>query len=91
VKSLLPLVLVLAFALSACNTLTNRRSMYADQKVHGTYTRELEEGTVGKHQTVDQQYSESQAEKRYPKLVPGEKKPATPATGVTTPPTALPQ
>jgi hypothetical protein len=78
VKSLLPLALLAALALSACNTLENRRSLYTTEKVHGPYTRELEEGTWGNPKTVDEQYAESQAAKRYPKILTGEKK-VTPA------------
>jgi hypothetical protein len=74
VKYFLPLFLLVAFSLSACNTLNNRRSMYTYEKVHGPYTRQLEEGTWGQPKTVTEEYAEQQRVKRGPKLVPGEKK-----------------
>ena len=74
VKFVLPLTLVAAFALSACNTIENRRSLYHNTKVHGPYTRSLEEGTWGETKPVDEQYSETQAQKKRPKLTPGQKK-----------------
>ena len=77
VKFVLPLALLAAFALSACNTMENRRSLYTTERVHGPYTRQLEEGTWGNPQTVDEQYAEAQEQKKRPKLTPGEKKPAT--------------
>lgn len=94
-KSLFPLVLVAAVALSACDTLTNRRSLYTYQKVHGPYTRQLEEGTWGHPKTVSQEYAEQQKVKKGPKLIPGEKKASssgtTPAGELPpTPETALP-
>jgi hypothetical protein len=76
VKFSLPLACLAALALCACNTLENRRSLYSTQKVHGPYTRELEEGTWGNPKTVDEQYADTQAQKRYPKLIPGATKPA---------------
>ena len=72
-KFLLPLALFAALVLSACNTIENRRSLYTTEKVHGPYTRELEEGTWGNPKTVDEQYADTQAAKRYPKVLPGEK------------------
>ena len=72
----LPLVILAALALCACNTIENRRSLYSIQKVHGPYTRELEEGTWGKPKSVEQEYAETQARKRYPKVIVPEKKPA---------------
>lgn len=80
-KFVLPLALVAAFALSACNTLENRRSFYRTEKVHGPYTRELEEGTWGNPKTVDEEYAEARAHKKRPTLAPGEKKPATSTDG----------
>ncbi len=78
VKFFLPLALLAAFALSACNTLENRRSLYTYEKVHGPYTRELEEGTVYVPQrTVDQQYAASRRAARRPKVIYS--KPATPS------------
>jgi hypothetical protein len=80
VKFFLPLALLAALVLSACNTLENRRSLYSTEKVHGPYTRELEEGNGGSAKTIDQQYAEQRADQRRPKLIPGETKkvPTTP-------------
>jgi hypothetical protein len=96
VKFLLPLALVAACALSACNTLENRRSLYTTEKVHGPYTRQLEEGTWGNPKTVDQEYADAQEQKKRPKIVTGEKKPAAAPSGDTSvpavnPDSALPQ
>lgn len=85
-KFFLPIALFAAFAFSACNTLENRRSFYSTQKVHGPYTRQLEEGTWGNPKTVDEQYAETKTVARRPKLI--EQKPvksageAAPAAGV---------
>lgn len=38
------LALGLAFLISACTTLENRRDLYAPQKVEGPYTRMLQDG-----------------------------------------------
>lgn len=85
-KFFLPLALFAAFALSACNTIENRRSLYSNEKVHGPHTRALEEGTWAEAKSADEQYQESQSSKRYPKLVPGEKKTIKPSdTGHATP------
>jgi hypothetical protein len=81
VKFLLPLVLFAALALSACNTLTNRRAMYWNHKVYGPYSQQLADGSWGRRKTVDQQYAETQARKRHPKIIPGEKKPVPSSTG----------
>ena len=86
VKFVLPLALFAAFALSACNTLENRRSLYTTEKVHGPYTKQLEEGTWGNPKTVDEQYAEAQEQKKWPKLTPGEKKPAATPTSEAVPP-----
>ena len=87
-KFSLPLALFAALALSACNTIENRRSLYTTEKVHGPYTRQLEEGTWGNPKTVDEQYTETQAAKRHPKILPGEKKPAgLPSGGLIVPAT----
>ena len=86
VKFSLPLAIFAALALCACNTIENRRSLYTTEKVHGPYTRQLNEGTWGNPQTVDEQYAETQAAKRYPKVIPGEKKPeAIPPSNVVAP------
>jgi hypothetical protein len=93
VKSLFPLVLVAALALSACDTLTNRRSLYTIQKVHGPYTRQLEEGTWGHPKTVSEEWAEQERAKKAPKLIPGEKKHSpsdAPSTLPPTPETPLP-
>ena len=74
VKLLLPLALVATFALSACNTMENRRSLYTTERVHGPYTRQWDEGTWGNPKTVDQEYEDAKKQKKRPKLTPGEKK-----------------
>ena len=60
VKFALPLILCLAFAMTACNTIENRRSVYAPKKADGPYTRSLNEGSWDDRKTVDEQYQESQ-------------------------------
>ena len=80
VKFLLPLALLAAFAFSACNTVENRRSLYTTEKVHGPYTRHLDEGTWGNPKTVDEEYAEAKKLKKRPKLTPGEKKASTTPT-----------
>ena len=84
VKFLLPLVLFVAFAFSACNTIENRRNFYTNQKVHGPYTRELEEGNWGNPQTVDQQY-ETRREARRPKLIQPKAAPSTSGSSTSAP------
>jgi hypothetical protein len=64
VKFALPLVLCLAFATSACNTIENRRSVYAPKKADGPYTRSLQDGTWKQRKSVDQQYEEAKREKK---------------------------
>jgi hypothetical protein len=64
VKFALPFVVVLAFALSACNTVENRRSLYSPNKGSGPYTRTLEDGSWKKNKSIDEQYAEAQAEKK---------------------------
>jgi hypothetical protein len=78
VKLSLPLATFAALVLCACNTIENRRSLYTTERVHGPYTRELEEGTWGNPKPVNEQYAETQSQKRYPKVLPGEQKPAPP-------------
>jgi hypothetical protein len=85
VKFLLPLVLFVAFAFSACNTIENRRNFYTNQKVHGPYTRELEEGNWGNPQTVDQQYDETRREARRPKLIQPKAAPSTSSSSTSAP------
>lgn len=63
VKFALPLVLCLAFALTACNTIENRRSFYAPKKADGPYTRSLQDGTWRNQKTVDEQYAEAKRQK----------------------------
>ncbi|MDR3402692.1 MAG: hypothetical protein P4L99_09350 [Chthoniobacter sp.] len=89
-KFFVPLALFAVLALTACNTIENRRSLYSTQKVHGPYTRQLEEGNWGNPKTVDEEYAEAQAEKRRPKIIPGEKKPATTVVPAVTPDAPLP-
>jgi len=90
VKFLLPLALVAALALSACNTLENRRSLYSYQKVHGPYTRALEEGTWGNPKPVDEEYREGQRSKNQPKLIYEKKSSSGSGVSVPTPETELP-
>jgi hypothetical protein len=66
VKFALPFALCLAFATTACNTIENRRSFYANTKVEGPYTRSLEDGSWQHPKSVDQQYAEAQRAKRMP-------------------------
>jgi hypothetical protein len=96
VKFFLPLALLAAFALSACNTIENRRSLYSYEKVEGPYTRDLEEQrehATPYEKTAEQQYQESQRRKRYPKVIEGQKTTIKPSdTGTATPavqPTSL--
>jgi len=90
VKFFVPLALFAVLALSACNTIENRRSLYSTQRVHGPYTRQLEEGTWGNPKTVDQEYAEAQAQKRRPKIIPGEKKARPGVAPAVTPDAPLP-
>ena len=64
VKFALPFSLFLAFAMSACNTIENRRSEYAPKKADGPYTRSLEDGSWQNPKSVDQQYAEAQRAKK---------------------------
>ncbi len=66
VKFALPFALCLAFATTACNTIENRRSLYAPKKADGPYTRALQEGTWRdmESKSVDQQYQESRRQAR---------------------------
>jgi len=91
VKFFVPLALLGVLALSGCNTIENRRSLYTTERVHGPYTRELEEGTWGNPKTVDEEYAEARAQKHRPKIIPGEKKPVSGSTPVVNPDAALPQ
>jgi hypothetical protein len=43
----------------------------------------LEEGTWGNPKTVDEEYSDAQAQRSRPKVVPGEKKPMVAPAGAT--------
>ncbi len=63
VKFALPFALCLAFALTACNTIENRRREYAPKKADGPYTRSLRDGSWNKHKTVDEQYEESKMQR----------------------------
>lgn len=76
VKFALPFALCLAFATTACNTIENRRSVYANTKVEGPYTRSLEDGSWQYPKSVDQQYAEAQRDKRT--QLKRETKPTTP-------------
>lgn len=78
VKSVLPLLLLLAFVFSGCNTIENRRSLYKRKEADGPYTRSLEDGSWKKRQTVDQEYAEQQRRKAGPQLRTQE---AVPAAG----------
>jgi hypothetical protein len=81
VKFALPLILVLVAATTACNTIENRRSLYAPKKADGPYTRSLREGTWDDQKTVDEQYAESKKLKKQPQI----KVSSTPAPGKPTP------
>jgi hypothetical protein len=70
VKFSLPLALLAALALTACNTIENRRSLYTYEKVYGPYTRQWEEESWNyPPNSVDQQYRKTQWEKRRPKII----------------------
>jgi hypothetical protein len=45
VKSITPFLLLIAIALSACETSVNRRSLYAPAKASGPYTQALKTGS----------------------------------------------
>lgn len=47
----LPVLFLCALSLCACNTLANRRSLYAPKKGEGYWTRTLDEGTWKKRGT----------------------------------------
>lgn len=64
VKFALPFALCLAFATTACNTIENRRSVYANTKVEGPYTKSLDDGSWRYPKSVDEQYSEAQRQKK---------------------------
>ena len=76
VKFVLPFLLVLAFAVTGCNTIENRRSLYAPKKADGPYTRALRDGTWDEQKTVDEQYTEAQRMKKQGRVVPAEATPA---------------
>jgi len=67
----------------------NRRSLYSNETVYGPYTTSLQEErehSVAYTKTADEQYRESQKAKRYPKVIPGERKTIKPSdTGTATP------
>jgi hypothetical protein len=46
VKLAASLLLLLAFSLTACDTLATRRSFYRQNKGSGPYTRQLKDGTT---------------------------------------------
>ena len=70
VKFALPFVLCLAFAMTACNTLENRRNEYAPKKGDGPYTRSLKDGSWKHQKTVDQQYEEARRDRAQKKGKP---------------------
>ena len=70
VKFALPLVLCLAFATTACNTIENRRSLYAPQKANGPYTRSLRDGTWNHTKSVEEQYAEAKYQRTHKKAEP---------------------
>lgn len=78
VKFVLPFLLVLAFAVTGCNTIENRRSLYSPKKADGPYTRALQDGTWDEQKTVDEQYAEAQMLKKRGRVVPAAEAP-TPA------------
>ncbi len=63
VKFALPFVLCLAFAMAACNTIENRRSMYAPKKADGPYTRSLQDGSWQHEKSVNEEYEESKRQR----------------------------
>lgn len=77
VKFALPFALCLTFALSACNTIENRRSVYTTKKADGPYTRALKDGTWDDPKSVDQEYAEARRAKAQPKLTPAATAPKT--------------
>lgn len=70
VKFVLPFLLVLAFAVTGCNTIENRRSLYSPKKADGPATRALKDGTWEQQKTVDQQYAEAQQMKKQGRVAP---------------------
>jgi hypothetical protein len=75
VKFVLPFLLVLTFAVTGCNTIENRRSLYSPKKADGPYTRALQDGTWDEQKTVDEQYAESQRMKKQSRVAPAAKAP----------------
>jgi hypothetical protein len=71
VKFPLPLLVLPALALCACNTIENRRSVYHTTKVQGQATRSLEDGSWKHPKTVDEQYQERERQKRQGTYKPG--------------------
>jgi hypothetical protein len=63
VKFALPFALCLAFAMTACNTIENRRSLYAPKKADGPYTRSLQDGSWRNEKSVNEQYEESKGQR----------------------------
>lgn len=70
VKFSLLLVLGVAFATTACNTIENRRSEYTRKRGDGPYTRSLREGTWNKPKTVDEQFAEGKRVRKDQKMAP---------------------
>ena len=63
VKFALPFALCLAFAMTACNTIENRRSLYAPKKADGPYTRSLQDGSWQHEKPVNEEYEASKRER----------------------------
>ena len=64
VKFALPFALCLAFATTACNTIENRRSLYAPKKADGPYTRSLQDGSWKHEKPVNEEYEESKRQQQ---------------------------
>ena len=62
-KFALPFALCLAFAATACNTIENRRSMYAPKKADGPYTRSLQDGSWQHEKSVNEEYEASKRQR----------------------------
>ena len=49
--------------MTACNTIENRRSLYAPKKADGPYTRALQDGSWQHEKSVNEEYQESKRER----------------------------
>jgi hypothetical protein len=87
VKFFLPLVVLLACGLSACNTVENRRSLYSPARANGPYTRSLQDGSWRDRtaKPVDQEYAEAKKKKKQSRPVAPVTKPAAAHAPVSAP------